>query len=96
MQLCIDRMLSQATFFNDPARDFEKAKSKKNEERKAKDLILRNPKTQENKDKTNAEKKVIDEELKKLTLLSKFSDEMTEIRDSKKHVDCIEVEIFDD
>jgi len=45
MQLCFDRMLSQATFFNDPARDFEKARSKKDEERRVKLLVLRNPQT---------------------------------------------------
>ena len=47
-------------------------------------------------DKTKAEKKVIDEQLNKLRILSNFSNKMTEIRNMKKHVDGIEVEIFDD
>ena len=59
-------------------------------------MVLRNHPTQEIKDKTNAELAVIDEQLSKLRILSNFSDKMTEIRNLKKHVDGVRVEIFGD
>ena len=97
MQLCLDEMVSKATFFNDPARDFKRAILKKDEERQTKVLVLRNSPTQEIKDKTKDEKKVIDIQLRILSILSNFSNKMTDIRNMKQHLDgiiCIRVEIF--
>jgi hypothetical protein len=76
-------MVSKATFFNDPARDFKRAILKKDEERQTKVLVLRNSPTQEIKDKTKDEKKVIDIQLRILSILSNFSNKMTDIRNMK-------------
>jgi hypothetical protein len=59
MELCMQQMLTIATFFTDPNRDFKRAEEQIDYERKKKMVVAKNPKTVEERDEINLEVKTL-------------------------------------